>query len=47
MQDDALLAREGLGQRLTLPELQEALDERGLYVTTSIILRRTFVDLRV
>ena len=22
-----------MGQRLTLPELQEALDERGLYVT--------------
>jgi hypothetical protein len=31
-QDDALLEQEGLGQRLTLPELQEALDERGLYV---------------
>lgn len=29
-QDDALLEQEGLGQRLTLPELQEALDERGL-----------------
>jgi len=29
-QDDALLEREGCGQRLTLPELQEALDERGL-----------------
>lgn len=28
--DDALLEQEGLGQRLTLPELQEALDERGL-----------------
>ena len=36
-QDDALLEQEGLGQRLTLPELQEALDERGLYVT--IIVR--------
>ena len=31
-QDDVLLEQEGLGQRLTLPELQEALDERGLYV---------------
>lgn len=36
-QDDALLEQEGLGQRLTLPELQEALDERGLYVM--IIIR--------
>ena len=29
-QDDALIEQEGSGQRLTLPELQEALDERGL-----------------
>lgn len=35
-QDDVLLEQEGLGQRLTLPELQEALDERGLYVVDVI-----------
>ena len=29
-QDDVLLEKEGFGQRLTLPELQEALCERGL-----------------
>jgi len=34
-QDDALLGQEGLGQRLTLPELQEALDERG-FVTSEL-----------
>lgn len=28
--DDKLLNQEGQDQRLTLPELQEALDERGL-----------------
>lgn len=28
--DDTLLNKEGQDQRLTLPELQEALDERGL-----------------
>jgi len=34
-QDDALLEQEGLGHRLTLPELQEALDERG-FVTSEL-----------
>ncbi|KAF9792967.1 LETM1-like protein-domain-containing protein [Thelephora terrestris] len=34
-QDDTLLEQEGLGQRLTLPELQEALDERG-FVTSEL-----------
>ncbi|KAF9650925.1 hypothetical protein BDM02DRAFT_3185071 [Thelephora ganbajun] len=34
-QDDTLLGQEGLGQRLTLPELQEALDERG-FVTSEL-----------
>jgi len=33
--DDALLEQESLGQRLTLPELQEALDERG-FVTLEL-----------
>jgi LETM1 and EF-hand domain-containing protein 1, mitochondrial len=28
--DDALLAKEGMGDRLTHPELLEALEERGL-----------------
>lgn len=37
-QDDVLLEQEGFGQRLTLPELQEALDERGLYVTIFALL---------
>lgn len=32
IQDDTLLEQEGSGQRLTLPELQEALEERGLCV---------------
>jgi hypothetical protein len=31
-EDDILLIKEGMDQRLTLTELQEALDERGLYV---------------
>jgi LETM1 and EF-hand domain-containing protein 1 len=31
-EDDTRLIQEGKDQRLTLPELQEALDERGLYV---------------
>lgn len=44
MQDDTLLEQEGLGQRLTLPELQEALDERGLYAVISIP-SRTCADL--
>jgi LETM1 and EF-hand domain-containing protein 1 len=30
--DDALLIKEGLGDRLTHPELLEALEERGMYV---------------
>src|ERR1700730_17992683 len=30
--DDALLVKEGLGDRLTHPELLEALEERGMYV---------------
>jgi len=34
-EDDALLNREGMDQRLTLPELQEALDERG-FVTNGL-----------
>ena len=47
-QDDALLEQEGLGQRLTLPELQEALDERGLYVMVMIVIpSRNFADLCV
>ena len=28
--DDALLAKEGMGDRLTHPELLEALEERGM-----------------
>lgn len=30
--DDELLAKEGMGDRLTHPELLEALWERGMYV---------------
>lgn len=30
--DDALLVKEGMGDRLTHPELLEALEERGMYV---------------
>lgn len=30
--DDALLVAEGMGDRLTHPELLEALEERGMYV---------------
>jgi hypothetical protein len=30
--DDTLLVKEGLGDRLTHPELLEALEERGVYV---------------
>jgi LETM1 and EF-hand domain-containing protein 1 len=30
--DDLLLVKEGLGDRLTHPELLEALEERGVYV---------------
>jgi len=41
-QDDALLEQEGLGQRLTLPELQEALDERGF--VTSELSREDMLD---
>lgn len=33
--DDALLAKEGMGDRLTKPELLEALEERGMYVLLS------------
>jgi len=33
--DDALLVKEGLGDRLTHPELLEALEERGMYVFPS------------
>ena len=31
--DDTLLVGEGLGDRLTHPELLEALGERGMYVS--------------
>jgi len=34
-EDDTMLIQEGKDQRLTLPELQEALDERG-FVTTDL-----------
>lgn len=44
-QDDALLEREGLGQRLTLPELQEALDERG-FVTSELSRKEMLGNLR-
>ena len=30
--DDALIAREGAGERLSAEELREALEERGMYV---------------
>jgi len=43
-QDDALLNQEGQDQRLTLPELQEALDERG-FVTNG--LHREDMQLRL
>ena len=32
MADDALLVRENFGERLTVVELREALEERGMYV---------------
>lgn len=43
-EDDALLIREGMDQRLTLPELQEALDERG-FVTNG--LDRSYMQTRL
>ena len=30
--DDVLIAREGAGERLSVEELREALEERGMYV---------------
>ena len=37
MADDALLVRENFGERLTVVELREALEERGMYVKFHII----------
>ena len=37
--DDTLLVREGLGDRLTHPELLEALSERGVYVCLAHFMR--------
>jgi len=37
--DDALLIKEGLGDRLTHPELLEALGERGMYVPLVYLMR--------
>jgi len=37
--DDSLLVREGLGDRLTHPELLEALGERGMYVRLAHFMR--------
>ncbi len=37
--DDSLLVREGLGDRLTHPELLEALGERGVYVRLAHFMR--------
>jgi hypothetical protein len=36
--DDTLLVREGLGDRLTHPELLEALGERGMYVCLAYLM---------
>jgi uncharacterized protein len=43
-EDDILLTKEGKDQRLTLTEVQEALDERGLYVVSLLIAVLDFDD---